>query len=91
MRSDRSTGAFNAHKFRSAKVHHVLDEPCRRFAEHHTAGRCNRFHPLRHADLITDRGVTEGTGADFAGNNRTGVQADTNLEVDFIATMYVWR
>ena len=32
----------------------------RGLAEHDAAGRRHRFHPLRHAHLFTDRGVTRG-------------------------------
>ena len=65
----RLVGALDAHHFRFAQHRGVLDQPRGGLAEHHPAGRGDRFHPLRHPDLLADRGVTRCARADFAGNH----------------------
>ena len=66
-------GTFNLNQLRVAEHRRAIDEPRGGRAEHHTTRRCHRFHALRHADLLTDGGVTEGSRADLAGDHLTGV------------------
>jgi hypothetical protein len=37
----------------------AINQSRRGCAQHHPTRRCHRFHPLGHADLLTDGGVTE--------------------------------
>ena len=60
-------------------------------AEHHPARRGDRLHPLRHSDLLTDRGVTQRPGADLAGDHLTGVQAHPQPQVDTVAIVDLGR
>ena len=58
----------------------LLNQPRSGFTEHHSAGRRDRLHPLRHADLLTDRGVTPRPRTHFAGDHLTGIQPDPQLQ-----------
>ena len=71
------------------KERDAVDQACSRSAEHHPARRGDRFHPLRHADLLADGGVTKGSRTDFAGDHLAGVQADPQLEIDAVALVNV--
>ena len=61
-----------------------IDEPCGGLAEHHPAGRCRRFHPLGHADLFADGGVSASARTDLAGNHLTGIQSYPKLQIDTV-------
>ena len=45
-------------------------------AEHHPTGRGDRFHPLRHPHLLTERGVTQVAEPISTGDDLAGVKAD---------------
>ena len=60
-------------------------------AEHHPTRRSDRLHPLRHPDLLTDRGVTERPRTDLTGDHLTGVQAHPQPEVDTVAIVDLGR
>jgi hypothetical protein len=63
----------------------VLDQPCGGLREHHRARGRHRFHPLRHADLLTDCGVTEWARTDFTGDHLTGVESHSQLQIHTVA------
>ncbi len=44
-----------------------------------------RFHPLRHADLLTNGGVTERPRTDLTGDHLTGVKSHPQLQIDLVA------
>ena len=52
-------------------------------------GGCGGLHPLRHPDLLTDRGVTNCGGTDLTGYHLAGVQPDPQPELDTIAPIDV--
>ena len=76
---NRNVGTLDLHQLRIAQHHRVADQPGRRFAQHHPARRGNGLHPLGHADLLTDGGVTRCARADFARDHLTGIQPDPQL------------
>ena len=84
-RRDRFVSTLDLHQFRLAEISGAVDESRGGRAEHYPAGRRGRLHPLRHADLFTDGGVTESAGTYFAGDDLTGVEPDPHLEVDAVA------
>ena len=63
----------------------LLDQVRGGLAEHHPTRRGDRLHPLRHAHLLTDRGVTESTRTDLTGDHLTGIESDTQLKVYTVA------
>ena len=56
---DRLVGALDPNQLRLAQRRCAINQSRGRRAEHHPARRSDRLHPLRHSDLLTDRGVTE--------------------------------
>jgi hypothetical protein len=63
--------AFDLHHLWPAKLDDVLDEPRSGLAQHHRAGRGNGFHSLRHANLLTDRRVTQSPRTDLPDDHLT--------------------
>ena len=49
---------LDVNEFGVAQHGHVLDQPRGRLAEHHSARWRDGLHPLGHADLLADGGVT---------------------------------
>ena len=84
-RGNRFVGALDAHQLRFSQHHGVLDQPRGGLRQHHPARRGHRFHPLRHPDLLTDRGVTQRPRTDLTGDHLTGVQSHAHLEVHTVA------
>src|ERR1700758_1462647 len=76
---------LDAHNLALPQGNSALDEPCGRLTEHDTARRCHGFHPLGHAHRFTDRGVTEMSGTDLAGDHLTGIQADAYPQNDAVS------
>ena len=58
VRANGRIGAFDAHHFRLAEHGNMTDQMCGGVADHHSARRRGRFHPLGHPDVHADRGVT---------------------------------
>ena len=77
-------GALDVNQLGLAEHHGGVDQPRGRLAEHDPTWRRGRFHPLRHSDLLADRGVTRCAETDFAGDHLTGVQPDPKLQVDTV-------
>ncbi len=84
---DGLIGTLDAHHLRLTQSRSTLNQPCGGPAQHHRTRHSDRLHPLRHAHLLTDRGVTESGRTDFAGDHLTGVQADTQSEVHTVAVV----
>jgi hypothetical protein len=55
----RFVGTLDLSQFRLTQSREALDESRGGCAEHHPTLSCNRLHPLRHANMLTDGGVTE--------------------------------
>ncbi len=72
---------LDLNQLRLAERHIAFNQPRGGRREHHPARRSDRFHPLRHPDLLTNRGVTESSRTDFPGNHLTGVQAHPQLQL----------
>jgi hypothetical protein len=70
-----SFGTLDLNQLRFAESRRALNESRCRRTEHHPTRRCRRLHPLRHADLLANGGVTRSAGADVTGNHLAGVQA----------------
>ena len=51
--------AVDLNQLGSAEGRYVINQSHRGLAEHHATWRGRRLHPLSHADLLTDGGVTE--------------------------------
>ena len=62
----------------------AFDQSSSRFAEHHRARRGDRFHPLRHPDLLPNGGVTQGARTDLPRNHFTGIQPHPQLQIDAV-------
>ena len=71
--------AFDNNEFPFAKRRSAFHEPRSGCAEHHATRRRHRFHPLRHSDMLSDRGVTYSARTDFTGDHLTEVQSDAQL------------
>ena len=82
---------FDAHHLGLAQHRGMLHQPCGRLAQHHTAGRGNRFHPLRQSNVLTDCGVTRGTRTDFTGDDLSRIQADPQTEGRSVSTLDLGR
>ena len=70
---------------RFAESRSALNESRGRRAEHHSTRRRGRFHPLPHADLLTDGGVTETSRTDLTGDHLTGVKSHPQLQIHTVA------
>jgi hypothetical protein len=84
------------HTAEGCPAHLRREQECRRQrqhpeAKHHPARWSDRFHPLSHSDLLTDRGVTERTRTDLTGDHLTGVQAHPQPQVDTVAILDLGR
>jgi hypothetical protein len=64
-----------------AESRSALDKSRRGLTEHHLTRRSDRLHPLRHADLLTDGGVTERSRTDLTGDHLAGVKSYAQLKV----------
>ena len=84
-RAHRFVGPLDAHPLRFTQHHGVLDQPRGRLRQHHPARRGHRFHPLRHTDLLPDRGVTERPRTDLTGDHPTGVKSHPHVEIHTVA------
>src|ERR1700682_2113085 len=69
----------------SAQERDAVDQACGRSAEHDPTRRSHRFHPLCHAYLLADGGVTKCSRTDFAGDYLARVQTDPQLALDAVA------
>ena len=69
----------------------MFDEPNRRLADHDATCWCDRFHPLRHPDVRSERRVTLGTGADLAEHHIAGVQSDTQRNLHTVSSPHLIR
>ena len=78
-RGNRRVGAFDVHQLWIAQNGGVFDQSGGGLVEHHSAGRCHRFHALSHTDLFTDRGITQSARTDLAGDHLTGVESHSQL------------
>ena len=78
MRRHRFRAAFDVHQLAFTQHRGSSDQSRGGLAEHHSTWRSDRFHPLGHADLITDGGVTERARTDFTGDDLTRIQAHPN-------------
>ena len=76
--------ALDVDQLRFTQARHGLDQPSGGGTEHHPARRGDRLHPLRHADLLADRGVPGSAGADLPGDHLPRVQPDPQLKIHTI-------
>ena len=59
MRRHRLVAPLDTHQLRFAQHGGMFNQSRGGITEHHPTRRSNRLHPLRHPDLLTDRGVTQ--------------------------------
>ena len=90
-RRNRAFGALDRDRLRFAEHDNVFDKPRGRLAEHHSARRRCRLHPLRHADLLADRRVGACTRTDFPRDDFPRVQTDPKQQFDSVAIRDVER
>ena len=88
-RRHRPFGALDRDRLRFAEHDDVFDKPRGGLAEHHSAWRRRRLHPLRHADLLTDRRVGACTRTDFPGDHFPRVQTDPKQQFDSVTVFDV--
>jgi hypothetical protein len=79
------------HHLRLIELHDVIDKPRSGLAQHHRTRRRNGFHPLRHADLVTDGGVTQSPRTDLPDDHLTRIQADAKLQCDAVESVDLLR
>jgi hypothetical protein len=84
----RCVTALDLHRLRIAQHGSVSNQPGGGRAEHHRARLRGCFHPLRHPDLLTDRGVTQSARTDLTRDDLTRVQADPHLQIDTVASVH---
>ena len=89
VRGDRFVGALDADHLRFTQRRCAIDQSRGGDAEHHPAGRSDRFHPLGHPHLLTDGGVTERPRTDLAGDHLTGVQPHPQLQLHTVTVVDV--
>jgi hypothetical protein len=77
-------GSLDLHQFRLAQRGNVFDQPRRRLAEHHSTRLRDGLHPLSHADLTADCGVTAWPGADLTRDDLARAQAHSQLDGDIV-------
>lgn len=77
-------GALDLNRLHRTQRGLALDEPCCRSAEHDSAGRRNRLHPLGHAHLLAHGGIAELSRADTARDHLPGVQPDPQPQLDAV-------
>ncbi len=70
------------------EYHGVTNKARGRLAEHHSTGRRDGLHSLRHSDLLTDRGVTGRAGTYLTGDYLAGVETDPQLQCDPVALVH---
>lgn len=75
---------LDTYEFTGTEHRRVFDQPGSGFTEHDTAGRSDGFHPLSHADLFADGGVTHWGGVKFTRNHLSGVESYPELQHDVI-------
>ena len=80
-------GALDVHHLGVAQRRRALNQSRGGRAEHHPTRRRHRLHPLRHPDLLTDRGVTQSARTDLTGDHLTGVQSHPQLQIHAVAVV----
>src|SRR6202000_1987907 len=83
--ADRLMGAFDANTLILTESRRALDKSSCRRAEHDSTRGCHRLHSLRHANLLTDGGISERARTDFTGDYLSGVQSHPQLQIHIIA------
>ena len=78
----RLIGTLDPNQLSLAQGRRAINQSRGGRAEHYPTRRGDRLHPLRHSDLLTDRGVTQSAGTDFTGDHLIGVQAHPQPQVD---------
>ena len=81
----RFVGALDVNQLRLTESCRAIDQSRGGLAEHHPTRRSDRFHPLRHPNLLTDCGVTQSARTDLTGDHLTRVQADPQPQIHPIA------
>ncbi len=69
-----------------AQFRAALHQPCAGLTQHHAACRSDGFHPLCHADLVTDRCVTARAGPDLTRDNLAGIDTNAQPECHSVAS-----
>jgi hypothetical protein len=82
---DWFVGPLDQNVLRLIESGSASDQPRGGRAEHHPTRRGHRFHPLRHANLLTHGGVTERPRADFTGDHLPGVQPDPQPQIHTVS------
>jgi len=85
----RIAGALDAHQLRIAQFRAALHQPCAGFTQDHATCRSDGFHPLCHADLVTDRCVTARAGPDLARDNLAGIDTNAQPECHSVASHHL--
>ena len=83
--------SLNAHHLGLTQHRRVLDQSCSGLAQHHSTGRGDRFHPLRHPYVLADGGITRRARTDITGDHLTGVQTDAQLQCNATAALEFTR
>ena len=73
--------AFDVNQFGLTEHNGVSHQLRGRIAQYHPTRRCHRLHPLSHADLLTDGGVSQRPRTDLTGNHLAGIEAYPQPEV----------
>lgn len=74
---------------RCIEQHRPFNESHGGCTEHHATGWSDRLHPLRDADLLADRGVTQSFGTYFTGDYLARVQSDSHPQLHAVTVFDV--
>ena len=87
----RILGTLDVHQLRLTQHRRTLNQARSRCTEHHPTRRRHRLHPLRHAHLLTNRGVTPSTRTDLTRNNLPGIEAYPQPQVNTVVALNLNR
>ena len=87
--SHRRLHTLDRDAFRFTEHDRFTHQSCGGFTEHHSAGRRDRLHALRQADLLTDCGLTQRPRAHFTGDDLAGIQPDSQLQRHSVALLHL--
>ncbi len=82
---DRFIGTLDLNQLRLSERRCAINQSRGGRAQHHPTRCSDRLHPLRHPDLLADRGVTERPRTDLTRDHLTGVQAHAQPQVHTVS------
>ena len=88
---DRFVRTLDFNHLGLAERRYAINQPGRGRRKHHATRRSDRFHPLRHAHLLTNSGITKSARTDFTGDHLARVQAHPQPQLHTVAVYDIDR